>query len=293
MNIGIRVDGMLSSTMAKLQAIALFLKCVPSSCMMIVHADSQAAIDVCISEMSLSVPDFCFFFKVKGHSGIVNNIRANAAAGDAVFSCLSLPVGVQECFLVAENTPISGNTCHFKTGPGCDVIFGVLIETVDWDATVRMWHPNSHMLAGFTNRRSSSLCTYLMKTVHQQLPVAVRKRLYDKLYPGVLCLLCCKMELSDHVFTCSHNVEVYKEVLVIVCSDWLFVIGSYGSSSSAVLQSLGQCFLDVSLYLVLCKGFVLREWCEEAVGILNGKKEAVSTVVGFVGHLVELYCSKA
>ncbi|KAG9304265.1 hypothetical protein G9A89_019827 [Geosiphon pyriformis] len=327
MSIGISVNGLLSSTMAKLQAIALSLECVPSSCTVIVHADSQVAIDVCISEMSLSVPDFhsscwlerCQIFdlvyeknlsvhwvKVKGHSGVVGNVRADAATGDAVFFHLSLPVGVQKCFLVAKNTPVSSNTCYFvrnlyksvccawwETGPGRDVIFDVLIEAVDWDVTVRVWHPDSHMFIGFTSQRSSCLCMYLMKAVHQWLSVAVRKCLYDKLYPGVLCLLCHKMELLDHVFTCSYNVEVCKEVLVTAYSDWLSVVSPHGLSFFAVLQSLGWCSLDVGLYSVLCKEFVLREWCKEAVEILDSKKEAVSTVVGFVGCLVELHHSKA
>ncbi|KAG9298209.1 hypothetical protein G9A89_002697 [Geosiphon pyriformis] len=307
MSISIRVDGLLSSTMAELQAIALSLECVPFSCMVIVHANSQAAIDACISEMLLSVPDFCSFcwlerywifdlvcekdlsvywVKVKGHFGVVGNVKANAAAGDAVFSHLFLPVGVQKCFLVAENTPVSGNTRHFvrglykfvchawwKTEPGHDVIPGVLIEAMNWDATVKIWHLDSHMLAGFTSQRSSCLHTYLMKAVHQWLPVVVRKCLYDKLYPGVLCLLCHKVELPDHVFTCSYNVEICKKILVAMCLDWLFMVGLRGSLSSAVLQSLSQCSLDVE--------------------ILDGKKETVSTVVGFVGHLVELHCSKA
>ncbi|KAG9290892.1 hypothetical protein G9A89_011042 [Geosiphon pyriformis] len=299
MNIDIRVDRLLSSTMAKLQAIALSLECVPSFCMVIVYADSQAAIDVCVFEMSLSIPDFHFscwlerrrifdlvhkkdlsvhWIKVKGHSEIVGNVRADATAGDAVFSCLFLPVSVQECFLVAENTPVSGNTHHFEVRPGRDMISGVLIEAVDWDATVRVWHPDSHMLAGFTSQKSSCFRT---------------KHLYDKLYPGVLCLLCYEVELPDHVFTCSYNVEVYKKVLIAACSDWLSIVGSHGLLSSAVLQSFGQCFLDISLYSVLCKEFVLREWCEEAVEILDGKKETVSAVVSFVGHLVELHHSKA
>ncbi|KAG9291923.1 hypothetical protein G9A89_004861 [Geosiphon pyriformis] len=296
MSIGIKIHGLLSSTMAELQAITLSLECVSSSCTVVVHTDSQVAIDACISEMSLSVPDFCsscwlkrhqifdlvhekdlfvHWVKVKGHSGVVGNIKADTAAEDAVFSHLSLSVGVWKRFLVAENTPVSDNThyfvqdlyrsvCHtrWEARSGRNVIPDVLIEAMDWDATVR-------------------------------LSVVVRKWLYDKLYPGVLCLLCHEVELLDHVFTCSHNVEVYKEVLVTASLDWLSVVSPHGSSSSAVLQSLGWCSLDVNLYSVLCKKFVLREWCMEAVKIFDGRKEAISAVVGFVGHLVELYCSKA
>ncbi|KAG9286350.1 hypothetical protein G9A89_014516 [Geosiphon pyriformis] len=310
LSIGVKVHGLLSSTMAELQIIALSLECVLSSCTVVMHTNSQAAIDVCVSEMLLSAPDFCsscwlkrcqifnliheknlsvWWIKVKGHSGILGNVKTNAAAGDAVFSHLSLPVSVWEQFLVAEGTSVSGNAHYFVW----DLYRSVLIKAVNWSATTRVWHPDSHMLAGFTSQRSSCLCMYLMKTVHQWLPMVVRKQLYDRSYPSVLCLLCCEVELSDHVFMCSHDVKICGEVLAVASANWLFMVGPCGLLSSAVLRSLHWWSVDVELYLVLYKGFVLREWCAEAVRIFDGRKETVGAVVGFVKHLVELYCSKA
>ncbi|KAG9285703.1 hypothetical protein G9A89_002270 [Geosiphon pyriformis] len=237
LSIGVRVHGLLSSTMAKLQAIALSLECVLFFCTVVMHTNSQAAIDACISEMSLSV-------KVKEHSEILGNVKTDLAAGNTAFSYLSLP-----------GTSVSDNTRHFVWNlPGCDVIPEVLIKAVDWSATTR-------------------------------LSVAVRKWLYDRFYPGVLCLLCCEMELPDHVFMCFYDVEIHGEVLAVVSVDWLSMVSSYGSLSSA-------CSVDVELYSVLCKGFVLREWCAEAVRIFDDRKEAVNAVVGFVKCLVELHCSK-
>ncbi|KAG9307735.1 hypothetical protein G9A89_023300 [Geosiphon pyriformis] len=229
LSVGIRVLGLLSSTMAELQAIALVLECVPSFC------------------------------SVKGHSGIHGNVRADAAAKDTALSQFSLPVGVNKCFLVAKNMPVSGNAHHFVQD---------------------FW-------------RSSCLRTYLMKTVHHQMPVVMRKQLYNKHYLGVLCLLCCEVEFSDHVFTCSYDMKIRRNILAATSADWVSFTGSYSLSSSAVLRSLDQCCLDIDLYSVLCKGFVLRDWCVEAMEVLKSKKKAVSVVVGFVGHLVELYCSKA
>ncbi|KAG9297312.1 hypothetical protein G9A89_002001 [Geosiphon pyriformis] len=168
----------------------------------------------------------------------------------------------------------------------------MLTETVDWKATIRVWHPDLHMLAGFTSWRSSCLCTYLIKTVHHQMPVAVRKWLYNKCYFGVLCLLCHEVELSDYVFMCSCDMEIQRKILAVVSANWVFFAESCSLSSSAVLQSLDQCFLDIGLYSVLCKGFVLRDWCAEAIKVLESKKKAVSVVVGFVGCFVELYRSK-
>ncbi|KAG9301754.1 hypothetical protein G9A89_003301 [Geosiphon pyriformis] len=57
-SIGVRVHGLLSSTLTELQAVALVLECVPSFSTVLIHFDSQAAIDACVSELSLLVPDF-------------------------------------------------------------------------------------------------------------------------------------------------------------------------------------------------------------------------------------------
>ncbi|KAG9301092.1 hypothetical protein G9A89_012475 [Geosiphon pyriformis] len=145
--------------------VTLALECVPFSSTVLVHLNSQAAIDVCISKLSLLVPDFrvpcwverCHIFnlvrkkdlsinwiKVKNHSGVCGNVEANAAAGAAMCSWFSLPVGMWKRLLIAESSVMSGNAHHFvrdmfksvchvywKTGPGCDVIQSSLIECVN------------------------------------------------------------------------------------------------------------------------------------------------------------------
>ncbi|KAG9292019.1 hypothetical protein G9A89_017918 [Geosiphon pyriformis] len=133
-SIGVTVYGLLSSTMAELQAVALALECVPSSSTVVLYLDSQAAIDTCVSEMSLVAPDFrnqCWlerrhifnlvrdknlsvsWVKVKGHSGIPGNVKVNLAAGAASGSPFSLCANVHEHFLVAEGVAVSGNARHF------------------------------------------------------------------------------------------------------------------------------------------------------------------------------------
>ncbi|KAG9285528.1 hypothetical protein G9A89_006516 [Geosiphon pyriformis] len=92
--------------------------------------------------------------------------------------------------------------------------------------------------------------------VHQQLSVVVRKRLYNKRYPGVLCLLYGEMELPDHVFTCALDAGIWKEVLAKAVAFWTSLLGVNGLFFSVVLQTLGQCSSNVDLYSVLCKGFV-------------------------------------
>ncbi|KAG9305279.1 hypothetical protein G9A89_007774 [Geosiphon pyriformis] len=97
-SIGIRVLGLLFSTLTELQIIALALKCIPFSCAVILYSNSQSIIDACMTETSLAVSDFCNYcwikrlhianliknknilvkwVKVKGHSGVLGNIRAD------------------------------------------------------------------------------------------------------------------------------------------------------------------------------------------------------------------------
>ncbi|KAG9289201.1 hypothetical protein G9A89_022510 [Geosiphon pyriformis] len=57
-SIGIRVCGLMFSTLAKLQAVALVLECVLFSSAVMVHLNNQAAINVCVSELSYLVSDF-------------------------------------------------------------------------------------------------------------------------------------------------------------------------------------------------------------------------------------------
>ncbi|KAG9288774.1 hypothetical protein G9A89_023071 [Geosiphon pyriformis] len=74
------------------------------------------------------------------------------------------------------------------------------------------------------SRKLANLYTYLMKAIYKQLLVVVRKRLYNRDYSGVQCLLYGKVELFDYVFTCSddsglfirskHKVNIEKTGLV-------------------------------------------------------------------------------
>ncbi|KAG9287392.1 hypothetical protein G9A89_023764 [Geosiphon pyriformis] len=324
MSIGVAVRGLLSSTMAELQAVALALECVPSSSTVVLHLDSQAAIDACVSEISLVAPDFrnqCWlekhhifnlvrdkdlsvsWVKVKRHSGIPGNVRADLAAGAASGSPFSLCADMRKHFLVAKGVVVSGNARHFvrnifrsircacwEAGPGCDVVLDAMIGCIDWVVMAKVWHPDSHMLAGFTSRAFSSLRTYVIKAVHRRLPVAIRKRLYNKCYSSVLCLFCGKVEFSDHVFTCVHESGIRGEILAEASARWSALAG--GSSASAVLWVLSQCSIDVGLYTLVCKGFVLEEWYEEACDVFEDRKVATARIVDYVRFVVGLHRAK-
>ncbi|KAG9284691.1 hypothetical protein G9A89_002922 [Geosiphon pyriformis] len=232
-DIEIKITELLSSMLTELQAMVLALKCVPSFCSVVLYSNSQSAIDACISEASSTTLDFhnhCWierlqivnllrdknisikWVKIKGHSDVLGNVKTDVLA---------------KRFLVTEKTAISGNVCHFardlhqsiccvywEAGLSFDIVPNVIVKDIDWDATATIWHPDLHMFSGFTNRKSANLHTYLIKTVYKQLLVVVRKRLYNRGYPGVLCLLCGKIEFFDHAFTCSGDSGLHGNILV-------------------------------------------------------------------------------
>ncbi|KAG9288607.1 hypothetical protein G9A89_006708 [Geosiphon pyriformis] len=298
-SVGVFVIGLLFSTMTELQAVALFLECVPSLSTVVLHLDSQAAINVCVSELSSAAPDFhnqCWikrhhifnlvkekdlsisWVKVKGHSGIHGNVETDLVAGETVQSSFRLLAGVWEQFLVTKNTVVSDNACYFKAGPSFDVVSEDLIKGVNWVATVKVWHSDFYMLAGFTSLKSSNLHTYIMKAIHRQLLVAK--------YPGMLCLMCRKMELLDHVFTCAGDIGIHNNILVEASTHWSTLVGAHLLLSSTVLWVLLQCFSDVGLYTTVCKS-------EKAYKTFKNKEKADVQIVGFVSFIVELHRVKA
>ncbi|KAG9286340.1 hypothetical protein G9A89_014506 [Geosiphon pyriformis] len=149
--------------------------------------------------------------------------------------------------------------CHaqWKAGSGSVVLDEELIVRVNWKCAASVWHPDSHMLSDFMSRASAILYTYLIKVVHRKLPVAVHKRLYDKCYPGVLCLMCSDFELSDHVFTCQSEAALHTDILLDRITLWkLLLVGCFSASSPMLRTLLAGCH-NSGVYMRLCKGFVL------------------------------------
>ncbi|KAG9292211.1 hypothetical protein G9A89_023931 [Geosiphon pyriformis] len=107
LGLGISMSGLMSSTLAELQAIALALECVLLLSFVKLFSDSQFALDACKSELGLACPNFhnqcwvkCHYIvnviysknlkiswhKIKDHSGISKNEHADIIAGDASLS---------------------------------------------------------------------------------------------------------------------------------------------------------------------------------------------------------------
>ncbi|KAG9294179.1 hypothetical protein G9A89_021538 [Geosiphon pyriformis] len=139
------------------------------------------------------------------------------------------------------------NQALWEAGPRANVLDSSDIQCIDWKCTASVWHPDSHMLAEFTSRKSAVLCTYLMKAVHKRLPVAVQKRLYNKCYLSVLCLMCEEVEFSDYAFMYSANLMYDKSKLffdyeatvgpvIAVIKKTIKVSGSEGGFKVVVLR---------------------------------------------------------
>ncbi|KAG9284718.1 hypothetical protein G9A89_002603 [Geosiphon pyriformis] len=273
LSLGVGVSGLVSSTLVELQAIALALECVPSFCVVDLFSNSQGALDAYKLESLLIEPDYknhcwikCYhivnvirhknldvnWIKIKDHSGISGNERADALARDAAFSAWCLPHLVNEKFIKTGIDAVSGNFRHFVH----DVVPANLHADIDWLRSFLVWHPHSHLASSFTS------------TLYYQLPVVVQKCLYDRSYPNVVCLFCGDIEVLDHIFSCSfETVEVHSGLV------W---------SSLCVSQLLSTCVADAVVGTVLCKGFVFSGWFCKSVLVFKDFKIVTLVIVNFM-----------
>ncbi|KAG9297635.1 hypothetical protein G9A89_011150 [Geosiphon pyriformis] len=251
-----------------------------------------------MSEVDLVYPDFhnqywnlrVSWHKIKGHS-------ADSITNAATLYNWFLPPCVDERFLLADNDIVSGNSKHFvqnvfhavcrarwKVGSSFGFLPRDLYLDVDWPSSFRVWHPDLHMATGFTSRRTTNVRTYLMKTLYHWLPVAVRKHIYDRCYPSVLCLYCGEMEVSDHVFSYVIDDSAHCGVLESCMSSWKTISG-LSLSFFNVLQLLLTCASDFLVFSALYKGFVFRGWFREAVSVFHDPKVAGIKITDFVYSL--------
>ncbi|KAG9299738.1 hypothetical protein G9A89_013098 [Geosiphon pyriformis] len=278
--LGVGVSGLVSSTLMELQAIALALECVLSFWSIDVFSDSQAAVDVYKSEFLLVYPDFrnrCWierhhianviccknldvnWIKIKNHSGIPGNERADVLVKKAVSSACHLPYLVGKRFLKTGGTAVSGNSRHFvrdvfclvhrthwEVGSGSWVVADDLRTNINWSKSSLVWHPDSHLAAGFTSACMAGFWTYFMKALHCQLPIAVHKHLYDRGYPT-----------------------------------WAALSG-LSWSSLCVLQLLDSCVFKVGVGAALYKGLVFNDWYHESVSVFKDSEVGASKIVDFV-----------
>ncbi|KAG9296527.1 hypothetical protein G9A89_015119 [Geosiphon pyriformis] len=289
MSLGVRVSDLLSSTLAKLQAIALALECVSVVSKVCLFLDSQAALNTCRLELGLAHPDFRNSCWVECYH-IANFVHAKrldiSCAGHAALSDFVLSLRLNEQFILAGGSSVLGNSRHFMHdifwsihrlrwgfGSGARVVTGKLLTDINWRRSSSVWHPNSHMAAGFTSIWTAGLRTYFIKALHRRLPVAVHKCLYNRSYPSVVCLYCGCVEASDHVFSCDSDSASRDWLLGDFAVKWKGIFG-FHSPSSHVLQTLSSCVFDASVCVALCKDF--------AVSVFGDLKLAGAKIVDFV-----------
>ncbi|KAG9284437.1 hypothetical protein G9A89_023694 [Geosiphon pyriformis] len=274
-------------------AIALALKCVPSFRLVDLFLDSQMAIDACRLESLLVGPDFkncCWiehchitnvichknldvnWIKVKSHLGVSDNERADALAKNAAFSAWHLPHLVSERFLKTGIDVVSGNLRHFVC---------CLHVDINWLRSSLVWHLDFYMTIGFTSIQMAGFHTYFMKAFHHHFPVAVRKRLYDRDYPSVVCLFYGEIEISDYVFFCSSNTDNRAVLLNTYAAAWEVRSGLF-CSFLCVSQLLLTCISDVTVSMALCKSF--------SVSVYKDSKVAVINIMNFVHEFCLAFC---
>ncbi|KAG9291666.1 hypothetical protein G9A89_022085 [Geosiphon pyriformis] len=276
LGLGISVHGLVSSTLAKLQAITLTLECIPKSHSVCLFSDKLNLMysdfrNQCwvkcwhISNIICSKNLRVIWHKVKSHSGILGNNCADSLA-DATSL---LDVSDNSRYFVWD---VFCAVCHmrWKIGSGSGFLVGGLLSDVNWLSSFWVWHSNLHMAIGFTNR-----CTLL---------IAVRKHLYDKCYSSILCLYCGEVKMFDHVFSCMINISACHKILESCTFSWRDFSG-YFLPLSSVLQLLSVCALDFLVFSAFFKSFVFNGWFSEAVSVFNDSKVAKIKVAEFVYSL--------
>ncbi|KAG9298541.1 hypothetical protein G9A89_018900 [Geosiphon pyriformis] len=116
LGLGIKVTGIVSFTLAELQAIVLALKCVPSSSSVHLFSDSQAALDVCKAELLF----------------VLDNDWADLLAGISSYSGWLLHLQLKKCFVLINSSIVSGNSRHFELGSGAKIVDSCLFIDIDW-----------------------------------------------------------------------------------------------------------------------------------------------------------------
>ncbi|KAG9303973.1 hypothetical protein G9A89_005883 [Geosiphon pyriformis] len=270
MDLDVGISGLMSSILMELQAIALALECVPSSCSVDLFSDSQAALNTCKLEMELVCPDFrnwCWiehchivnvihrknlkvnWCKVKRHSGVLGNERADKGGGAAISG--NSRHFVWDIFW-------SVHCAHWEISCGMEVVVDSLRTDIDWFRSSLVWHPDSHMAAGFTSKWTAGFWTYFIKALHYRLPVAMY-----------------------HVFSCSFDANSHAQLLDTHAAVW-GVCSGLAHSFSGVSQLMSTCVSDISVSTALCKGFVFKDWFRESVSVFKDSRIVGQNIVAFV-----------
>ncbi|KAG9297493.1 hypothetical protein G9A89_020895 [Geosiphon pyriformis] len=295
----------------ELMAIALALECVLLWHSCIVHTDSSAVISMCQSG-SLVLPHFknkCWIEKKRIditiasnelNVGWTSNVMADLLAGEACSSIHVLSSGIPDSFFHRYvSVAIFSNVKHFIHGL-CDAsscakwklrfvknFFNEdLVNDIDWDRTVAVWHPDWHFGSGHTSAKTTGLRTYFIKGLHGHLVVAKHKCRYNANYASVACIKYGDCESSDHTFVCASDVLLWKEDLSDLAShNGLFDYSGAGGLYTALMKGL---VIELSLWFCVSRQLKdhkfssLHVECEKngtlPIGVLIGSRDEVAII---------------
>ncbi|KAG9294422.1 hypothetical protein G9A89_001927 [Geosiphon pyriformis] len=114
------------------------------------------------------------------------------------------------------------------------------LECVPNSSTVIfVWHPDGEICFGYTSLSSASLWSYLIKSLHCQLPVVMKKRLYDSKYPSIVYIRCGMVEDSDYLFLCMYDNIARLNILSNIGVKWYKMAGD-SAVRSKVVQFLSK-----------------------------------------------------
>ncbi|KAG9305867.1 hypothetical protein G9A89_016519 [Geosiphon pyriformis] len=290
-----------------MQAIALALECVLTFRLVVLYMDSQASLDLCKFTSGIAGSDFCNkcwiekehirHNKVKGHSGVVGNKCADFYANAVVTSKFFLSVVVPYHFFVVEDRSVSGNTRHvvkklfnavyfvgWKAKCVGSVISIDLSNRFDKARTFCVWHFDGRI--GYTGTVLATLWSYFIKVFHHRLPMAKRKKMYNLSYLSVACIWCGLVKDSNHIFSCSHNMNIRNILLSNATLEWDVLLSTF-FNGNAIAISLNEAASSINLYTVLAKSFVLKSWMVNTVGQLGADSDGGTLVVNFICHFAE------
>ncbi|KAG9288206.1 hypothetical protein G9A89_020512 [Geosiphon pyriformis] len=262
-SVSIKVLGLLSSTLVELQAITLALKCVPVSSTVELFTDSQALLDICKFDIGMSVPDFRHKIEDRSVSGNTRHFVKN------LFDAINFVKWDSRC-----------DTSVVEVGDAGEI---------DIHKSFNVWHPDSRICSGYTSLSSIFMWSYLMKSLHRHLPVVIRKKLYNPRYSSIICIRCGIVENSDYLFLCSHNNNAKRIVLFFIRERWCEIAGD-STIESGMINSLHEAKLSFSLYMLLAKRFVLKNWTADAIWCLGLDSDG-RTIIDLVYSLAKCHRS--
>ncbi|KAG9292712.1 hypothetical protein G9A89_008300 [Geosiphon pyriformis] len=277
LGVGARVQGVMSSTLAELKAIALILTCVSLGSSVFIYSDSQAVLSACSNELFLAHLNFqknlwmeyrqiinfirrkslaMTWLKVKGHSGILGNMCFFLKLGDLVLS-YNVRHYIKDFFytLYCANWE---NEFGSKINNTCN------INSVDWKRTFAVWHPNGYMTSGYMSHQLATL--------------------------SVMCVFYDMIDTSEHSFVCLSDMLACNEILSEFCVRWSS-LPNVTISSSMMVHDLFFGVSDVEFYSMLAKDFMLSGWYRETLDALGCFVVAGVIVIDFVRDLASSHRS--